>query len=129
MLSNNTLKIKKGLKESDKMANFVVQFLLETEIFQEDILNKRFEIGRKIYNTLANITFTRYKQMIKTKKYREVMEKYKCPNSDKTPLSKKLANLQKIYGISEYAFHADVKNMQKHFKTNIDSFTAQKLAT
>lgn len=37
------------------MANFIVQFPLETEIYQEDILNKRFEIGRKIYNSLVNI--------------------------------------------------------------------------
>lgn len=29
------------------MANFVVQFPLKTEIYQEDILSKRFEIGRK----------------------------------------------------------------------------------
>ena len=37
--------------------------------------------------------------------------------------------MQKQYNINEYSFHADVKNMQKHFKDNIDSFTAQKIAT
>lgn len=31
--------------------------------------------------------------------------------------------------MSEYSFHDDVKQMQKHFKDNIDSFTAQKIAT
>ena len=30
------------------MANFVIEFPLRTEIYQEDILNKRFEIGRNI---------------------------------------------------------------------------------
>ena len=34
------------------IANFVVEFPLKTEKYQEDILNKRFEIGRKIYNSL-----------------------------------------------------------------------------
>lgn len=29
------------------MSNFIVQFPLKTEKYQEDILNKRFEIGRK----------------------------------------------------------------------------------
>ena len=55
------------------MANFVVQFPLRTEKYQEDILNKRFEIGRKIYNSLVNVTQKRYKEMIKTKQYRNLL--------------------------------------------------------
>ena len=55
------------------MANFIVQFLLKTEMYQEDMLNKRFEIGRKIYNSLVNVTQKRYKEMIKTKKYRTLL--------------------------------------------------------
>ena len=31
--------------------------------------------------------------------------------------------------MSEYSFHENVKQIQKHFKDNIDSFTAQKIAT
>ena len=54
------------------MANFTVEFPLRTEKYQEDILNKRFEIGRNIYNSLVNVTQKRYKEMIKTKKYRDV---------------------------------------------------------
>ena len=50
------------------MANFIVEFPFKTEKYQEDILNKRFEIGRKIYNSLVNTTQKRYKEMIKTKK-------------------------------------------------------------
>lgn len=38
------------------MANFIVEFPLKTEKYQEDILNKRFEIGRQIYNSLVNVT-------------------------------------------------------------------------
>ena len=55
------------------MANFIVQFPLKTEKYQEDILNKRFEIGRKIYNSLVNVTQKRYKEMMKTKKYRSLL--------------------------------------------------------
>ena len=55
------------------MANFIVQFPLMTEKYQEDVLNKRFEIGRQIYNSLVNITQNRYKEMIKTKKYRTLL--------------------------------------------------------
>ena len=52
------------------MSNFCITFPLETEIYQENILNTRFEIGRKIYNSLVNVTQKRYKEMIKTKRYR-----------------------------------------------------------
>lgn len=52
------------------MTYFVVQFPLKTEKYQEDILDKRFEIGGQIYNSLVNITQKRYTEMIKTKKYR-----------------------------------------------------------
>ena len=54
-------------------ANFVVEFPLKVEKYQEDILNKRFEIGRQIYNSLVNVTQKRYKEMIKTKKYRTLL--------------------------------------------------------
>ena len=55
------------------MTNFIVEFPLKTEKYQEDILNKRFEIGRQIYNSLVNVTQKRYKKMIKTKKYRTLL--------------------------------------------------------
>ena len=55
------------------MTNFIVQFPLKAEIYQEDILDKRFEIGRQIYNSLTNVTQKRYKEMIKTKKYRNLI--------------------------------------------------------
>lgn len=55
------------------MANFVVEFPLKTEQYQEDVLNKRFEIGRKIYNSLVNVTQKRYKEMVKTRKYRNLV--------------------------------------------------------
>ena len=58
------------------MANFIVEFSLKTEKYQEDILNKRFEIGRKIYNSLVNVTHKRYKEMIKTKRYRTLLSSF-----------------------------------------------------
>ena len=119
------------------MSNFIIQFPLKTEIFQEDILNKRFEIGRKIYNSLVTVTQKRYNEMIKTKLYRNIkaelkeiyQSKDKIKSKRKTELCKQLNELYKQYKLNEYSFHSDVKQMQKHFKDNIDSFTAQKIAT
>lgn len=119
------------------MSNFIVQFPLETEQYQEDILNKRFEIGRKIYNSLVTVTQKRYNEMIKTKLYRSIKAELKEIYSStvkenkarKKELCDQLNDLYKQHGLNEYSFHNDVKGMQKHFKDNIDSFTAQKLAT
>lgn len=124
-------------KESKQ--RFILNLKLNTEMFQENILDKRFEIGRQIYNTILGNSLERYKDMIKTRKWREnqinISDVYKV-EKDKNK-AKKLAKsyfdikksmLQK-FNISEYSLHEDVKNMQHHFKNNIDSFTAQKIAT
>ena len=118
---------------------YVLNLKLETEKFQEDILNKRFEIGRKLYNSVLGKVLSRYNEMIKTKIWREnqanmseiyIIEKNKV-------IAKKL--LKQYHGIrkdmfeefklSEYSLYEDIKLMQHKFKENIDSFTAQKIAT
>ena len=111
------------------MANFIVQFPLKTEKYQEDILNKRFEIGRKIYNSLVNVTQKRYKEMMKTQKYRSLLSSLTGNKKLDKDIWEQINDIRKQYGMSEYSFHEDVKKMQRHFKDNIDSFTAQKIAT
>ena len=111
------------------MSNFIVQFPLKTEKYQEDILEKRFEIGRKIYNSLVNITQKRYKEMIKTKEYRNLISSLSNNKKKDKDAWKRINEIRKQYRMSEYSFHEDVKQMQKHFKDNIDAFTAQKIAT
>lgn len=111
------------------MANFIVQFPLRTEKYQEDVLNKRFEIGRKIYNSLVNITQKRYKEMIKTKKYRTLLSSLTGNKKIDKDIWKQINNIRKQYGMSEYSLHSDVKLIQHHFKDNIDSNTAQKIAS
>lgn len=111
------------------MANFIVQFPLRTEKYQEDILNKRFEIGRKIYNSLVTVSQKRYKEMIKTRKYRNLMSMLTGNKKSDKSILKQIDQIRKEYGLTEYSLHADVKEMQKHFKKNVDSFTAQKIAT
>lgn len=110
--------------EVNIMAIFVVTFPLKTEIYQEDILNKRFEIGRKIYNSLVNVTQKRYKEMIKTKQYRILMSSLTGNKQTDKEILKQINEIRKQYGMSEYSFHKDVKQMQHHFKNNIDSNTS-----
>lgn len=111
------------------MQNFVVQFRLKTEKYQENILNSRFEIGRRMYNSLVNITQKRYNEMIKTKKYRNLISSLTGNKKQDKVIWKQIDEIRKQYRLFEYAFHEDIKEMQHHFKDNIDSFTAQKIAT
>ena len=110
------------------MANFIVEFPLKTEKYQEDILNKRFEIGRKIYNSLVNVTQKRYREMIKTREYRNLISSLTGNKKSDKEIWKQINNIRKQYNMSEYSFYTDVQKMQKHFKDNIDSFTSQKIA-
>lgn len=111
------------------MAKFIIQFLLKTEKYQEDILDKRFEIGRQIYNSLVNVTQKRYKEMIKTKKYRNLISQLSGNKKKDKPIWKEISKIRNQYNMSEYSFHNDVKKMQKHFSDNIDAFTSQKIAS
>lgn len=111
------------------MTNFIVQFPLKTEKYQEDILDKRFEIGRQIYNSLVNITQKRYKEMIKTKRYRNLISQLSGDKKKDKPIWKQINEIRKQYNMSEYSFHKDVQELQHHFSDNIDARTAQKIAS
>ena len=91
------------------MANFIVEFPLKTERYQEDILNKRFEIGRQIYNSLVNVTQKRYKEMIKTKKYRTLLSSLTGNKKSDKEIWKQINDIRKQHGMSEYSFHKYVR--------------------
>ena len=104
------------------MANFIVEFPLKTEKYQEDILNKRFEIGRQIYNSLVNVTQKRYKEMIKTKKYRTLLSSLAGNKKCDKEIWKQINDIRKQYGMSEYSFHEDVKQMRCLYEKNSNTF-------
>lgn len=106
------------------MSNYILTLKLDTEKYQEDILNKRLEISRNIYNSCLGELYKRYNHMRESKEYRKVVKMTKGKDRNK-----KFNELNSKYGLTEYTLHAYVKPMQKHFKNNIDSFTAQKIAT
>ncbi|WP_125154491.1 transposase [Clostridium rectalis] len=118
---------------------YVLNLKLKTQLFQEDILDKRFDIGRKIYNAVLGQALKRYREMIKTKRWREnqnnILNVYKVhkDGKERNKLYKPYFNIKndmlKEFRLNEYSLHADVKPIQRHFKKNIDSFSAQKIAS
>jgi hypothetical protein len=122
-----------------KRPHFILNLKLHTELYQDDILNKRFEISRQLYNSVLHISLNRYNELIRTKVWRnnqlELSKIYKSNKNEKDlkkickPYYDIKSDLLNQYKLTEYALHADVKSMQHHFKDNIDSFTAQKIAS
>ena len=106
------------------LSNFILTLKLDTEKYQEDVLNKRLEISRSIYNSCLGELYKRYNHMRESKEYRKVVKMAKSKERNK-----KFNELNSKYGLTEYSLHAYVKPMQHHFKINIDSYTAQKIAT
>ncbi|MFC0903657.1 RNA-guided endonuclease TnpB family protein [Clostridium sp. MT-14] len=107
-----------------KTSSYIVTLQLHTQLYQEYILNKRFNIARQIYNCCLNELYKRYNLMRESKQYQ-----YICKLPKSTNRNKLFKDLNVKFGITEYSLHDYIKPMQKYFKKNIDSFTAQKIAT
>ena len=105
------------------MSNFIVTLRLATEKYQEDILTKRLEIGRNMYNGCLGELYRRYRTLQQSKEYRKV-----CKTAKGNDRNRLFNELNKKYGLTEYSLTSYVKSMQHHFKKNIDSFTAQAIA-
>jgi len=109
--------ITKPKKKSTKEAtpNFVLTLKLNTELYQEDILNKRLDIGRRIYNACLNELGKRYRLMVESKEYQRAL---KLPKEDGIR-NRVLLELNKKYRLTEYSLHNFVKLMQHHFKKDL----------
>ncbi|SHJ99123.1 hypothetical protein SAMN02745227_01240 [Anaerobranca californiensis DSM 14826] len=106
------------------MSNFILTLKLKTQPYQGDILDKRFNILRQMYNACLGHLLKQYKEMINTEEYKYIVNQGKGSTRNK-----QLQELNNKYGLTEYSLHRYIKPMQHHFKENIDSFTAQKIAT
>ena len=109
--------------------SFAIEFSLKTEPWQCDVLDRRFSIAEHIYNSLLNVSQKCYREMIRTKEYRKLVSQLSDGKKNNKVIYRKINDLRKQYGLSEYSLHSLVKEMQNHFKGVIDSFTAQKIAT
>ena len=118
------LYILKKARQAMSKPTFVLTLKLNTEKYQEDILNKRLEIGRQIYNACLNELFKRYRTMKQSKLYQEALKMKKTKERNK-----QFRKINKAFGLTEYSLHDFVKPIQHHFKKNIDSQACQKIAS
>lgn len=124
---------------------FIYTVPLKTEIFQEDILNKRFGICEKIYNSLNHKVFRIYFELSKTIDWRNDSEQIDkltgiMFSEESTSQEKKLAqeqrkcllkNRQQIYfdnNLTKFGFNNLMRKIYKPYCMHIDSCTATQIS-
>lgn len=98
---------------------FVLTFKLAANKWQEDVLNKRLDIGRRIYNTCLNELYKRYRTMTQSKEYQRAMKMPVKTEQDRTKRNALLREFNTKYNLTEYSMHDFVRPMQHHFVKNI----------
>ena len=107
----------------------VLTIPLKTEIWQEDVLFKRFETYRSIYNAMLGYRLKQYRKMTRDQRYKDSIEiiysAYKAEtDKDKKAIKKSdeyklAAEMQKVllkeYGFSDFAFRSEAIKFAKHF--------------
>lgn len=112
----------------------VLTLPLQTEIWQEHIIEKRFAIMEHLKNQLIAKELRRLKNLERTKEYRNLIDEINnTPKEKRKALFSKRRKLLKDSGFSEYDFKDDIagKNslMQKHFIEHIATQIAHKLGS
>jgi hypothetical protein len=125
--------------------SYVLTLELDTDNSDNSILEKRFEICRKLYNSILGEGLKRFKAVSELKKYRKIRKElaiinksyHKDADTKKSKIHEKLRkekykelrDLLGEYGINEYSLINEMTPMYKPFNKNIDNKTAQALAS
>ncbi|WP_432647672.1 hypothetical protein [Mitsuokella sp.] len=108
--------------------HFVLKFKLKTEPWQEDVMDKRFEAGRQIYNALANVSLKHWNELKKTKKYRALLDSLNHDKAHDKPVWAEINRLRCEAGLTEYGLSKMITPIRKHFEKHIGAHLAQKLS-
>ena len=84
--------------------------------------------GRAIYNALIRHAIKAVASLGQDKAYRDALSRRLADKKDKQAV-KELSDIREAYGLTEFAFHQYVKLLQKRYAADIDSLTAQKIAS
>ncbi len=116
--------------EKSREPYFVLTLPLKTESWQGDILEKRFEINRQIYNALLGTALKRYRQMAQTRAYREIQKALEAERE--TGRRKELYQARDVlveqYRLRRYDICRDATKYRQYFKEHTDSPIVQNLA-
>ena len=116
----------------------VITIPLKTEIWQEDVLNKRMELCRDVYNTMLGKRLKDLHKIEKLPEYVKAITEIKRVYSLKDPKEidkEKMSasfknatetknNILEEWGFTEFGFNKIANNEAKYYKENIPAITA-----
>ena len=124
----------KQKKKEDKK-NYILELKLDTQMFQEHILNRRMEICRHICNSTKGYGLKQIKIMKQSKEYKNAIKKYiyfKSINDKEklTEVKNELYGINRKYGLSKEQFEVYAKNFKNKrcYDVEVDANTIQKEA-
>src|SRR3954451_18419809 len=125
--------------------SFIVELKLSAFVWQHHILETRFDLARRLYNTILSYALKQVQFMKESKHYRKQLHLYRETKSKiKRTTNKKLIRsyqkeldtctqnlngIRQSFGLSEFGLHAYIKKHQHNYKKHIDSNTSQKIAS
>lgn len=128
-----------------KTSSYILTLPLQTNDRDKSILEKRFEICRKLYNSILGASLKKFNFVCELKTYRKIRKElsdlnkkyHNCSDSKKLKIIEKhknakykeLKNYLSEFGLNEYSLINTMTPMYKPFNKNIDNKTAQALAT
>lgn len=106
---------------TDGQENYVVQFPLLTEKWQEDVLDNRFELIRRIYNAFQSKWAKKYEyvaQMDAFKKCKTLADKNKFMKAYSTPFKNNKGQLKSILPFTQYGMMSYSAKFSNTYKKN-----------
>ncbi len=118
-------------KKQGNSSHFCLKLKLKVEPWQADIIDKRMEAGRQVYNALVAVSLKRWNELKKTKRYRALIASLnhdkKHPEHD-APIWKEINAMREAAGLTKYGLIKMVTQIRQHFKEHVGAHVAQKLA-
>lgn len=112
----------------------IIELALITEPWQQDILDKKMECSRRIYNNMLSMEWKKYKEMVKTKEWRNLNDIIKEELQSSENSEKKSGRLKAAYarkneimrnnGFSEFGFISQSRISSKYYQKHISSTMA-----
>lgn len=107
-----------------KTSSFVVELELKPTNEDKHQIDKRMKVAINLYNTALNYSLKRLKAVLADKEYRLLLKEESSKERNK-----RLREIERFYGYSEYQVQTMLAPSRKHFKAYIGSFETQNLAT
>ena len=109
-----------------KTDSYVIELRLKTNDYDEEILNKTFNIAHHMQNVVIKHTIKSLNRLKRNKEYNDLLSRYKNLNKEE---KKRLRDILKEEGLTEYDLHKYINIQKRMFDKYIDINTAQKIAS